>query len=152
MQDLEPFHGMQSNEKVMRYIKKPLNYEESKTELKKFIGYYTDTTRFFRLWAIENKSYSDFVGLCGVYHNELNENEIAYRLRERFWGQGIGLEIAKGLISYCFEELGLEEIIANVDEENTGSVRILEREMRFVEREYVEGRERYSRKYRLVKE
>lgn len=149
MEDLEPFYDMQSNEKVMRYIKNPLNYEESKEELRRFINYYTDTSRFFHLWAIEDKGNQDFIGLCGVYHNDFKENEIAYRLREQYWGKGIGKEVAKALIAYCLDTLDMKQIVANADEGNVGSVRILEGEMRFVERSYNNGRGRYSRKYVL---
>ena len=149
IKDLEDFYDMQSNENVMRYVKPALNYEESVVELEKFISYYTDTARFFHLWAIESKLGGDFIGICGVYHNDTKDNEIAYRLREQFWGKGIGGEIAKGLISYCFNTLNMNKIVASVDEVNTGSVKILEREMTFVERVYSEKRMRYSLKYSL---
>ena len=147
--DLEDFYDMQSNERVMQYIKKPLNYEESKVELEKFIGYYSSNSRFFLLWAIEAKSDQQFIGLCGVYHNESKENELAYRLREQFWGQGIGSEIVKRLIPHCFTALSMQTIVACVDEENVGSVKILERQMQFVERNYTEKQKRFSKKYTL---
>jgi len=150
--DLESFYDMQSSEHVMRYIKDPLNYEESSVELEKFIGYYSGSSRFFLLWAIEAKSDKGFVGICGVYHNKDKENEIAYRLREKYWGQGIGSEVSKVLISHCFSSLDMEEIVASVDENNIGSVKILERQMELVERNYDKKRERFSRKYALNRE
>lgn len=145
--DFDAFYDMQRNEKVMRYIKAPLSYEESKVELQKFIDYYKDSSRFFLLWAIEDKFDEAFVGICGVYHNEEGEHEIAYRLREQFWGKGIGREVAKGLISHCTTVLDVNELVAHVDEENIGSVKILEREMRFEKREYSEDRGCFTRKY-----
>jgi len=150
VEDIEDFYAMQGSENVMRYIKAPLNYEESVVELGKFIGYYTGTSRYFLLWAIESKADSDFVGLCGVYHNDSKENEIAYRLREQFWGMRIGSEIAKSLIYYYFSSLKMKEIVASADEDNIGSVKILEREMGFVERVYSEGRGCFTRKYVLL--
>ncbi len=149
IEDLECFYEMQSNENVMRYIKSPLNYDESKYELQKFIDYYTDDTRYFHLWAIEDKCNQDFLGICGVYHNEAKENEIAYRLKEKYWGKGIGREIARSLFFHCMSSLGMTEIVAFVDEENKGSAKILEHEMTFVERFYSEERKRFSRKYML---
>jgi ribosomal-protein-alanine N-acetyltransferase len=145
--DLESFYDMQSSENVMRYVKDPLNYEESKVELEKFIGYYSGNSRFFLLWAIEAKDHGGFVGICGVYHNNDKENEIAYRLREKYWGQGIGSEVVNELIPFCFSSLGMEEIVAFVDEKNSGSVKILERQMQMVERFFDEKRGRFSRKY-----
>lgn len=150
MDDILAFYDLQSSENVMRYIKNPLNYEESKVELEKFIGYYTNDSRYFHLWAIESRENKDFVGICGVYHNDKGENEIAYRLREEYWGRGIGGEVAKGLISYCFVDLGMERIVASVDEGNIGSVKILEREMRFIKRYYSGKRECLVRVYFLT--
>lgn len=149
LEDIDEFYDMQSSENVMRYIKAPLNYEESLEELQKFIGYYSGTSRYFLLWAIEDKRNGDFFGICGVYHNNKVENEIAYRLREQFWGKGIGSEIAKSLIQHCLGQMELGKIVAHADEDNIGSVKILEREMRFVEREYSEERKCYSRKYEI---
>lgn len=148
-EDIEDFFDMQSNENVMRYVKSPLDYEESIMELEKFIGYYSGDTRYFFLWAIESRESADFVGICGVYHNDNKENEIAYRLREQFWGIGIGSEVVKGLIAYCLSTLEMNEIVAFVDDDNIGSVKILDRQMDFVERTYSKKRERFSRKYRL---
>ncbi len=148
-EDFEDFYEMQSSMNVMRYVKPPLNYEESKMELEKFINYYSDDSRFFLLWAIEQKNTRDFLGICGVYHNELNENEIAYRFRENYWGMGYGSEVARALISHCFSEFEIKEIVAHADEENTGSLKILEREMKFVERVFSEKSGRHERKYIL---
>jgi len=149
MDDFEAFYEMQSSVNVMRYVKPPLNYEESKLELQKFIDYYSDDSRFFLLWAIERKNTQEFLGICGVYHNEELENEIAYRLREKYWGIGYGSEVARALISHCFSELEMKEIIAYADEENSGSVKILEKEMRFAKRVFSESSGRHERKYIL---
>lgn len=149
LDDFEDFYDMQSSENVMRYIKAPLDHDESKAELEKFIGYYSDDKRYFHLWAIVSKTNEDFVGICGVYHNDKGENEIAYRLREKYWGNGIGGEVAKGLISYCFDDLGMDRIVASADEGNIGSVKILDREMNFVERYYSGKRECFVRVYFL---
>jgi ribosomal-protein-alanine N-acetyltransferase len=135
----------------MRYIKDPSNYEESKIELQNFIGYYTSNERFFLLWAIEAKDDGKMVGICGVYHNSDKENEIAYRLREKYWGKSIGSEIAIALISHCLTKMNMSELVAFADELNVGSVKILEQTMKFEMRFFDEKRERYTNKYILFK-
>ncbi len=150
MDDISSFYDMQSSKNVMQYIKAPLDYEESEVELEKFIGNYTSGSRFFHLWAIVSKDSNDFVGICGVYHNGKKENEIAYRLREPFWGMGIGSEVAKKLISYCFDDLGMERIVASADKANIGSVKILDREMNFGSQYFSEERDCFVRRYFLT--
>ena len=151
MDDLEDFYDMQSNENVMRFIKAPLNYEESVEELKKFIAFYSDDSRYFHLWAVEHRENKAFLGICGVYKNNDDEHEIAYRLREKYWGQGLGKEIAKSLISHCIDSLKIDKIVAFADVENSGSIKILNQEMKFVEKFYSSERNRYSHKYKLIK-
>ncbi len=137
-EDLAPFFDMQSNPNVMRYIKNHMNFEKSKQELERFINYYKDDKIFYNIWAVEDTDSNDFVGLCGVYKNEMFEYEIAYRLRECFWGKGFGREIAKGLIAYCFNKIELKELTAYVSKDNIGSIHILEKEMKCVKEFYSE--------------
>ena len=147
--DIEGFFNMQSNPNVMRYVKPTMNYEESKKELERFIDYYSSDDIFFKIWAMENIRSKEFLGICGVYKNDYKEFEIAYRLREQFWGNGYGGEIAKGLIQYCFEELKLLELTAYVYKNNIGSCKILEREMKFEKEFFSKKTNSWERMYKL---
>ncbi|MCO7226596.1 GNAT family N-acetyltransferase [Pleionea sp. CnH1-48] len=147
--DLEPFYDMQSDPDVMRYIKAPMNHEQSQKELERFISYYSHESAFFNIWAMVDKASMQFVGICGVYENEQQEFEIAYRLRQAYWGKGYGREIARSLISYCFEHLGLKDLTAYADSRNQGSITILEKEMMFVKEFYSEKTQVTERKYSL---
>lgn len=143
--DLDDFYDMQGNPAVMRFVKPPLTYEQTVEELDRFIGYYARRDLLYRIWAAVDKSTSALVGLCGVYLNDKEELEIAYRLREKHWGQGYGREIARGLIDYCFNTLQYDELVAYVAKDNVGSVKILQREMEL-------WAEFYSRKDRWVEQ
>lgn len=150
--DIEGFYDMQSNPKVMQHVKKFMNRSESENELQKFINYYTNENCFFNIWAVEQKSNNNFIGICGVYENDKSEFEIAYRLREIYWKKGFGSEIAKNLIKYCFENENLHEISAYVRVQNYGSINILEKEMNFIEEFYCEKAKSSERLYKLKKE
>ncbi|MFK8007873.1 MAG: GNAT family N-acetyltransferase [Saprospiraceae bacterium] len=149
--DEKPFFDMQGNLNVMRYIKKTMNFEESKKELNRFIGYYDDKKIYFKIWALEDAETAEFVGICGVYKNEKSEFEIAYRLRECFWGKGFGKEVAQGLIKHCFEKIKIEELTAYVIIGNIGSLKILESEMNFVEEFFCKKTNTTERKFQLKK-
>ena len=127
--DLDNFYDMQSNPAVMQFVKPPLTYEQTVEELNRFIGYYARRDLLYRIWAVADQSTDSLVGLCGVYSNEKQELEIAYRLREKHWGQGYGREIARGLIDYCFNTLQYDELVAYVCQDNVGSIKILQQEM-----------------------
>lgn len=150
-EDQDSFFDMQGNPNVMRFIKKTMSAEESKEELKRFIRNYQNQHSFFKIWAIIENEHQQFLGICGVYKNNKSEYEIAYRLRECFWGQGFGKEIAKGLIQYCFEALGLNELTGYASKENVGSIKILAGEMNFVKEFYPEKGNMAECKYILNK-
>lgn len=141
--DLEEFHNMQSNPKVMKYIKKPMTFTESKKELERFMQLYNQRDILFRLWAAYEKSTGFFVGICGVYLNEKKEYELAYRLLEKHWGKGLGAEMAKNLIDYCFNILQYDEVVAYIDKKNKGSLKIAKQIMNF-------DKELYSDKYKCL--
>ncbi len=148
--DLDAFYKMQSNPNVMRYIKPPLSYEESEAELNLFIKYYTDSDKFYNLWAVVDSDSNDFVGMCGVYQNMQSNYELAYRLKESAWGQGFGSEVAKNLIKYCIHDLELNNLVAYAASNNIGSVKILERNMNFIEEKLHQRTGAMGRKYELV--
>lgn len=147
--DLECFFDMQGNPNVMRFIKKTMNAVESKAELNRFTSHYNNRNSFFKIWAVIENDHQQFVGICGVYKNHKSEYEIAYRLRECFWGKGFGKEVAKGLIRYCFEKLGLNELTGYASKGNVDSIKILEGEMSFVKEFYSEKGSSVERKYKI---
>lgn len=147
--DILPFHDMQNNTNVMRYIKPAMNFEQSKKELKRFMGYYENENIYFNIWAVIEKSGDELVGACGVYENENKEYEIAYRFREKYWGNGFGEEVAKRLIQYCFEKEKIKELTAYVYKPNIGSVCILEKEMNFEKEIYSEKGKCMERVYKM---
>ncbi|WP_452224995.1 GNAT family N-acetyltransferase [Lacinutrix chionoecetis] len=150
--DSNGFYDMQSNLHVMQHIKDFMNRAESEKELNKFIEYYDNKNRFFKIWAVVEKKSNVFIGICGVYKNENDEFEIAYRLRELYWKKGFGKEIARNLIAYCFEKANLNEITAYVRVLNNGSVNILEKEMKFKKEFHCEKTNSLERLYKLKKE
>ena len=48
-------------------------------------------------------------------------------LREEEWGKGFATEIAARLIRFGFVELNLPEVFATIDDENTNSIRVVEK-------------------------
>lgn len=53
--------------------------------------------------------------------------EIGWRLRQRFWGQGLATEAARPVLTHAFEVLKLSEVVAEIDRENLGSLRVAEK-------------------------
>jgi len=52
--------------------------------------------------------------------------EIGWRLKPKYWGKGYATEAAKVILQYADESLKLKEVIAEIQKENKGSIRVAE--------------------------
>lgn len=84
-------------------------------------------------WAVELQKDNEVVGgielkpLPDAQGNPTDDLEIGWEFRKDAWGNGYATEIATGAIAYAFRELGLREINAVMNPENTRSIRVAER-------------------------
>ena len=123
LDDLQPFHEMQSNPKVMQYVTGDVkSLEAHETELKELISKYNLLNNNFWIYAIDRKSDGEFIGTCAIVDEV---NELGYRFLEKYWGFGYGKEVCNGLIDYC-KKIGLKLITAYVVDENIASAKIIE--------------------------
>lgn len=125
MDDFEPFHKMQSNINVMKFVRgKPMTYAQNKDELPKLIEFYDKKDNDFFIYAIIRKEDEVFVGTVALVKDKNNDDEIGYRFLEEYWGNGYGSEVFEGLLDYC-KSIGLTKIIGCVATENKASLKIL---------------------------
>ncbi|MCW3477067.1 GNAT family N-acetyltransferase [Limobrevibacterium gyesilva] len=55
------------------------------------------------------------------------EIEIGWRLQRSAWGQGFATEAARPVLQYAFATLKLPEVVAEIDPDNAGSLRVAEK-------------------------
>ena len=124
--NLESFFELQSNPKVMQYVGRlPMTFDECKEDLKHVISHYSDQDSGFRVWGFFQNTDHELIGIGAIISNEKG-NEIGYRIREKYWGKGFGMEITEMIISYAFDQLNLDSIFAEVDQRNLHSIKILD--------------------------
>ncbi|NOQ75282.1 MAG: GNAT family N-acetyltransferase [Crocinitomix sp.] len=149
--DSDDYFDMMGNPKVMNMVpRKVMKREESDNHLNDFLSPSQNQSET-KVWGIELKKGSEFIGLCAFLKNNVTEDEIGYRLREKFWRKGFGTEIAKGLITYGFEQLKMEKITADVDTRNQNSVKILEKFMSSNIEFFNESDNCIDRRYEILK-
>ena len=126
LSDLDAFHQMQSNRKVMQFVTGNVKTKVAHlTELKELINKYKIPENDFWIYAIQTKREAQFIGTVALVKDN-NDDEIGYRFLEKYWGNGYGLEICKGMIRYC-KRLKIRKLIGYVVDENKASAKILER-------------------------
>ena len=104
------------------------------------------------IWGIYQHGNDELIGLCGLLTNDEDDREVGYRFRKPYWGKGYGTEVTRGMLNYCFNQLDIALITADVNITNTASVRILERFMKPASEFFNEKDNCTDRRYTVSKE
>ena len=78
-------------------------------------------------WPVFDCATQDFIGCCGLRPYRLEEKvyELGFHLRSRYWGMGLGTEIARAAIGYAFDALGASDLFAGHNPNNLNSAKVL---------------------------
>lgn len=78
-------------------------------------------------WAITRQGEERLIGSCSLHHFDpgYHHAETGYELDRACWGQGLMAEALGAVLTYGFEELGLQRIEAIIDEANARSKGLL---------------------------
>lgn len=78
-----------------------------------------------RIWAITLPD-GAYAGHAGFVAGEFGV-ELLFVLDRPHWGRGIASEVARILAEFALGEVGLERIVATVDDDHAASIRVLEK-------------------------
>ena len=95
---------------------------------------------------------NELIGLCGLLTNDEGERELGYRFRRPFWGKGYGTEVTEAMLNYCFNELEIELMTADVNIDNLASVKILDKFLKPIREFYNEEDDCTDRRYSISKQ
>jgi RimJ/RimL family protein N-acetyltransferase len=109
-EDSETVYDLNQDPEVMLFQGGPQTRNRSDFELNEWI---THQNRYgYSMWAVIHKESNEFVGTSGLYYFENNEVDLGWRLHKNFWNQGIATELGKALISFGFQNLNLNFLVA----------------------------------------
>ncbi|MGB8450981.1 MAG: GNAT family N-acetyltransferase [Anaerocolumna sp.] len=128
--DIPDMYQIYQNPEVKKYIPDIDEYLEN--EIEKHKAYIKNVYNFYGygLWGVFSKETGDLIGRCGIQNNIINgkeEIELGYVLDVNHWGYGYAIECIKAILTYAFQELHMERIVALIHPLNTRSVRVAER-------------------------
>ncbi len=100
--------------------------DDSREFIGRVMNWYADG--FGGPWGLELKESGQLVGTCGMAITpQHGRAELGYAVGRACWGQGLMTEAVIEVISYGFEELGLNRIEARCIPPNLGSARVMEK-------------------------
>lgn len=82
----------------------------------------------FGLWLVELKGSETPIGMCGLLQRDtLSDVDIGFAFLPSYRSRGYALESAAAVMDYGRKVLGLKRIVAIANEDNAGSIRVLEK-------------------------
>lgn len=127
--DVKEVFFLRSDEQVMRYIDRPKAQTEE--EALQFINMINAGTRNNTdiSWAITIKGDDRLIGYIGFWRMkpEHYRGELGYAMHPQWYGKGIASEAVRAALDYGFKTMKLHTVEANVNPENTASIKLLER-------------------------
>ncbi|WP_298425682.1 GNAT family N-acetyltransferase [uncultured Kordia sp.] len=128
LDDKEDMFQLYSNPDVHKYTGEPLI--ASMQEMERAIQIRIDNYKKYGYgrWATFFKNEMQFIGWAGLaYLPEFNEIDLGYRFFPKYWGMGFATEASQAILTYGFDELKLERIIAIAMKNNKASIRVMEK-------------------------
>jgi RimJ/RimL family protein N-acetyltransferase len=82
----------------------------------------------FGLWLVELKGSKTPLGICGFLKRDmLSDVDIGFAVLPQHRGQGYAFESAVAVMDYGKNVLGLKRVVAITNDDNAGSIRLLEK-------------------------
>ena len=140
--DLDSLYALYCDPDVIQYIPDaPRSYKETQEELEWHMNGHPKRPEL-GLWATIHKETGLFIGRCGLLPwviDQREEVEVAYLLAKKYWGQGLGTEVAQAIVRYAFEELHLSRLVCMVSPGNQASAKVARNIGMTLEKEMVDA-------------
>lgn len=129
LNDLKDFFEIYGDPEVWRFINPKgvfQNDDVARRALRRGIAYQEEHGMCH--WATVEKSRGKVIGACGFNLFEAGpELELVYHFAPLYWGRGYATEAGRACLSYAFNELNAQQIVASTYAENLASQRVLEK-------------------------
>ena len=127
-EDLATLCKLRSDPEVARFIGGE-EYTRPEKIAKRFGYYLAHQEQYgFSVSRVVLRETGEIIGWGGLIHLDGTEQiEVGYGFDKPFWGQGYATEVALAWVSYGFNVLGLERIVAVAVPENRASRHVMEK-------------------------
>ena len=129
-EDLEEFAKLNADELVMEYFPATLSKAEVVNLIERLKKQHTENG--FTYYATEILESKEFIGMIGLalqtYEADFTPAiDIGWRLKRSAWGNGYATEGAKRCLTYAFQDLEIDKIIAVCTSKNQKSENVMKK-------------------------
>lgn len=128
--DLDAFAHLNADPEVMLYFPSTLSKQQSDLLAEKFQQFIASYG--WGMWAVELKENHQFIGFVGLADQPEKFSfspcvEIGWRIDQRYWNKGYATEAAQVCLTFAFEQLTLNQIVAFTVVSNQPSEKVMQR-------------------------
>lgn len=127
IEDAQDFYKLNLDEEVMKYTADYVfkTVEESIDLIRNYKEY--EKTGFGR-WTVVLKKTNEVLGWCGLkYIQSVDEVDLGYRLKRKYWNKGYATEACKASLEVGFNQYNIDLIVGRTMIDNLASRRVLEK-------------------------
>lgn len=125
---------LDSDPEVMKYLTdgRPSTDEEVAGAVSRILSLKEKHSGRFGVWLAFERSTGEFIGWylfrpCKTTPDDARNIELGYRLKRKFWGQGLASEVSQELLRVGFENYKLDSIFAITLKTNLGSQGVMKK-------------------------
>ena len=125
--DLEALHGLWCEGEVRRFLfdDRCISRDEARSFVEASVESFANHS--FGLWLFRERHGDPIAGFAGLLGALQEPPRLIFGTRPQLWGRGYATEAAAAVLRYAMGTLGLTRVLADVDEPNTASGRVLEK-------------------------
>ena len=127
-------HDLDSDPEVMKYLSggNPSSWETCQEATSKIRSYYEKYHHKFGIWIAEERSSREFIGWFLLRPDkskpeDLENPELGYRLKKKFWGRGYATEGSQALLQKAFLEFQCKSVFAVTLTSNEASQAVMKK-------------------------
>ena len=128
--DAEDVFAIYSDPEVIRYWSSPAyeSIEQARNLISETQNQFRARTMFE--WGAEHRGSGRIIGTCTMINVDIAHRraEIGYAFAREFWGRGYATEAVELLVAFAFGPMNLHRLEADVHPDNSGSLRLLEKQ------------------------
>lgn len=125
--DLDSLHELWTDADVRQFLfdDRLISREEARSFIDTSAATFTE--RKYGLWLFFEHQSDRIAGFAGLLLSSEELPNLIFGTRPQLWGRGYATEAASAVLRYAFDVLSIEQVVADVDEPNKASIRVIER-------------------------
>ncbi len=127
LEDLDSVHELWCDAEIRRFLfdDRQISREEAQAFIEASIASFRN--HGYGIWLFFDNHSDKIAGFTGLLQFTEELPSLIFGVRPQLWGHGYATEATLAVLDYAFVNLGIKYIVADVDEPNDRSIRVLDK-------------------------